>query len=99
MKTNSVLAAALLGATASEAAVHSMKLKKIPLSEQLVSQIEALYHAHTLMISRKPPTLADTHRLLARSTWAFDQRDTESRCSKTPPSRAMMTTQYPSATS
>jgi hypothetical protein len=36
MKTNSMLAAALLGATATEAAVHSMKLKKIPLSEQLV---------------------------------------------------------------
>jgi len=34
MKTTSVLAAALLGGTAS-AAVHSMKLKKIPLSEQL----------------------------------------------------------------
>jgi hypothetical protein len=36
MKTNSVLAAALLGATVTEAAVHSMKLKKIPLDEQLV---------------------------------------------------------------
>lgn len=42
MKTNSVLAAALLGASAADAAVHSMKLKKIPLSEQLVSYFEAL---------------------------------------------------------
>jgi len=37
MKTNSVLAAALLGATVTEAAVHSMKLKKIPLDEQLAT--------------------------------------------------------------
>ncbi|TID22386.1 vacuolar protease A [Venturia nashicola] len=35
MKTNSVIAAALLGASAADAAVHSMKLKKVPLSEQL----------------------------------------------------------------
>src|SRR5437667_6584321 len=82
MKRDLILTfAAVLGSAS--AGVHKMKLKKIPLSEQLVRHPN--HRDYLLLIECRSSTICKTTpKHWVRSTWVFDLKATTStRCSET----------------
>lgn len=94
-----VAAGALLGLA--EAGIHKMKLQKVPLAEQLVSNSLPPLDTSMLMLQpRNMPISPLMPRPWARSTWVSDLKGTGKRCSERHPSiRTETITLFPSATS